>query len=52
MKRNSLGWWLAVVSVVLTAGLLVLAGVYLVVAAALAILAVLVTIIRKVRARA
>lgn len=51
LERFSLGWWLAVVSVVLTAGLLVLAGVYLVVAAALAILAVLVTVIRKVRAR-
>lgn len=51
LERFSLGWWLAIVSVVLTAGLLVLAGVYLVVAAGLAVVALLVTVIRKLRAR-
>ena len=51
LPRYSFGWWLAVVSVVLTTGLLVLAGVHLVVAALLALVAVLVTVIRKVRNR-
>ncbi len=52
LERFTLGWWLAVVSVVLTAGLLVLAGVHLAIAAALALIAVLVTVVRKARARA
>jgi amino acid efflux transporter len=51
LERFTLGWWLAVVSVVLTTGLLVLAGAHLAIVAALAIVAVSVTVIRKIRAR-
>ena len=42
LRTRSLGWWLAVVSVLLTTGLLLLAGVFLLVPAALAVVAVLV----------
>ena len=51
LKRFSVGWWMAVVSVVLAAGLLVLAGWHLIVPAILALVAVAVTVVRKVRAR-
>ncbi|MBX3100357.1 MAG: amino acid permease [Salinibacterium sp.] len=49
LERGSLGWWMAVVSVVLVAGLLVLAGVHLLIPAALAIVAVGVTVVQRVR---
>jgi amino acid efflux transporter len=42
LRTRSTGWWLAVVSVLLTTGLLLLAGVFLLVPAALAVVAVLV----------
>ena len=51
LQRWSLGWWMAVISVVLTAGLLVLAGLNLLVPALLALAAVAVTVIRRIRAR-
>jgi amino acid efflux transporter len=41
------GWWLALVALALTAGLLVLAGAHLVVPAALGLVAVAVTLIRR-----
>jgi amino acid efflux transporter len=42
LRTRSTGWWLAVVSVLLTTGLLLLAGVFLLMPAALAVVAVLV----------
>ncbi|HEU4466803.1 MAG TPA: amino acid permease [Agromyces sp.] len=51
LRRWSLGWWLAVVATIMTAGLLVLAWSNLVVPLVLAIAAVLVTVIRRVRRR-
>ena len=51
LQRWSLGWWMAVISVVLTAGLLVLAGLNLIVPALLALAAIAVTVIRRIRAR-
>jgi amino acid efflux transporter len=44
------GWWLAAVSVVLVAGLLVLAGTNLLAPLVLAVAAVVVTLVRRVRA--
>lgn len=52
LERWSVGWWLAAISVVLTAGLLVLAGIHLLVPAILTVIAIAVTVVRKVRARA
>jgi amino acid efflux transporter len=52
LERFSVGWWMAVISVVLAAGLLLLAGWHLIVPAILAVVAVAVTLVRKVRARA
>jgi len=52
LQRFSAGWWMAVISVVLAAGLLVLAGWHLIVPGILAIVAVAVTLIRKARTRA
>lgn len=52
LKRGSVGWWMALVSVVLTAALLVLAWSHLVVPIVLALVAVAVTVIRRFRARA
>jgi len=49
LRRWSLGWWLAVVSVVLVAGLVVLAGATLFIPAALALAAVVVTVIQRRR---
>lgn len=51
LKRWSFGWWLAVVATIMTAGLLVLAWANLVVPLVLAAAAVLVTVVRRVRAR-
>lgn len=51
LERFSAGWWMAVISVVLAAGLLVLAGWHLIVPGILALVAVGVTVIRKVRTR-
>jgi amino acid efflux transporter len=51
LRRWSVGWWLAVVATALTAGLLVLAGTNLVVPAALAVAALAVTVVRRVRGR-
>jgi amino acid efflux transporter len=47
LRRFSFGWWMAVVSVVLVAGLLVLAGAHLLVPAVLAVVAVAVTAVRR-----
>lgn len=47
LERFTLGWWMAVVSVVLVAGLLVLAGGNLLLPAALAVVAVAVTVIKR-----
>jgi amino acid efflux transporter len=49
LDRFSVGWWLAVVSVVLVAGLVVLAGQHLIIPAALALAALAVTVVRSVR---
>jgi amino acid efflux transporter len=51
LDRFSVGWWMAVVSVVLVAGLVVLGGPYLVAPAVLALVAVVVTLIKRTRAR-
>lgn len=51
LERYSVGWWMAVISVVLVAGLVVLGGPYLVVPALLALVAVVVTLIKRARAR-
>ncbi|WP_353813791.1 APC family permease [Agromyces sp. SYSU T00266] len=51
LRRFSLGWWLAIVASVLTAGLLVLAWQNLVMPIVLAAAAIVVTIVRRVRAR-
>lgn len=52
LERFTVGWWMAVVSVVLTGALLVLAWSHLLIPALLAVAAVAVTLIRKARARA
>jgi amino acid efflux transporter len=52
LERWSLGWWMAVISVVLVVGLLVLAGVNLLIPAALAVVAVAVTVVKSMRSRA
>jgi amino acid efflux transporter len=49
LERSSVGWWLAVVSVVLVSGLVVLAGVHLLIPAALAVAALAVTAVRSAR---
>jgi amino acid efflux transporter len=51
LKRFTVGWWMAVVSVVLATGLLILAGANLLVPGILALIAVLVTVVRVVRRR-
>ncbi len=52
LERWSLGWWMAVVSCVFVFGLLLLAGIHLLVPAGLALAAVLVTVVKRLRARA
>jgi len=52
LNRWSLGWWMAVISVVLVAGLIVLAGANLLIAAVLALAAVVVTVVKRIRGRA
>ncbi|TFC37782.1 MULTISPECIES: hypothetical protein [unclassified Cryobacterium] len=47
LDRHTLGWWLAVVSVVLTVGLLILAGLNLLVPAVLASVAVAVRLVKR-----
>lgn len=49
LRRWSVGWWLAVVATIMTVGLLVLAGPNLLVPLVLAVAAVLVTIVRRLR---
>lgn len=51
LERFSAGWWMAVVSVLLVGGLLVLAGANLLLPALLAVVAVAVTIVQRVRSR-
>jgi amino acid efflux transporter len=51
LSRWSIGWWMALASVIFSAGLLVLAGGNLLVPALLALAAVAVTVIRRIRAR-
>ena len=51
LPRFGVGWWMAVISVVLVAGLMVLANWHLVVAALLALIAAAVTLTRKLRER-
>ncbi len=50
LRRGTLGWWMAVIAAVLCAGMLVLAIRSLLPAVALAVTAVVVTIVRRVRA--
>ncbi|MFB2599543.1 amino acid permease [Herbiconiux sp. P17] len=50
LPRFGVGWWLAAVSTVLVAGLLLLAGANLLVPLVLAVAAVLVTLVQRVRA--
>jgi amino acid efflux transporter len=52
LQRFTAGWWMAIISVVLVAGLLVLAGSHLVIPATLAVGAVIVTIVKRRIARA
>lgn len=52
LDRFSVGWWMAVVSVVLVAGLVALGGPYLAAPALLALVAVVVTLIKRARAAA
>ncbi|MGX5680945.1 APC family permease [Schumannella luteola] len=52
LERFTLGWWMAVVSVILVAGLLVLAGGNLLVPAILAVIALLVTLVKRRASRA
>jgi len=47
LERGSVGWWMAVASVILVAGLLVLAGIHLLVPALLAVVAVIVTLAKR-----
>jgi amino acid efflux transporter len=51
LRVGSAGWVMAVISVVLMAGLLILTGWHLVVPAVLAVVAIAVTVIRRIRAR-
>jgi amino acid efflux transporter len=51
LERWSAGWWMAVLSVILVAGLLVLAGWHLIVPAVLAVAAIAVTIYKRRKAR-
>ena len=51
LARYSLGWWLALISCVLVAGLLLLAGVHLMVPAVLAVAAVVVGTVRRRRTK-
>lgn len=51
LERFSVGWWMAVVSVVLTGVLLVLAWTHLLVPALLTLVAIAVTVVRRLRAR-
>ena len=51
LARGTVGWWMAVVSVVLTGALLVLAWDHLLVPLILALAAIAVTVIRRIRAR-
>jgi amino acid efflux transporter len=51
LRRWSFGWWLAVVATIMTVGLLVLASTNLVVPLVLAVAAVVVTLVRRVRSR-
>jgi amino acid efflux transporter len=52
LPRFSIGWWMALVSVVLCVGLVLLAGWHLILPAAFALVAIAVTVVRKVRGRA
>jgi len=49
LRRGSAGWWSAIISIVLVAGLLILAGANLLIPALLAVAAVVVTIVRRAR---
>ncbi|CAN5245929.1 amino acid permease [soil metagenome] len=49
LRRWSVGWWMALISVGLSACLLVLAGIHLIVPAVLALIAIAVTVITRIR---
>ena len=49
LERFSLGWWMAVISVVLVGGLVILAGPNLLVAGLLAVAALIVTVVKRRR---
>jgi amino acid efflux transporter len=51
LPRFSVGWWMALVSVILCAGLVVLAGWHLVLPAGFALIAIAVTLVRRLSAR-
>lgn len=52
LERWSLGWWMAIISVVLVGGLLILAGANLLISAVLAVVALVVTLVKRSRSRA
>lgn len=51
LRRGTPGWWMALISAVLVAGLVVLAGANLLVPLALAVVAVIVTLVKRRRRR-
>jgi amino acid efflux transporter len=51
LERWSVGWWLAVIATVMVAGLLVLAAPNLLVATVLAVIAIAVTLVKRIRSR-
>jgi amino acid efflux transporter len=52
LRTWSIGWWMAVVSAVLTVGLLVLAGTHLIIPVVLSIAALVVTFVKRARRKA
>ncbi|MBB5633463.1 amino acid efflux transporter [Cryobacterium mesophilum] len=51
LERWSVGWWMAVIACILVVGLLLLAGAHLLVPASLALAAVVLTVVKRMRAR-
>lgn len=52
LRTWSIGWWMAVVSAVLTVGLLVLAGTHLIIPVVLSVAALVVTFVKRARRKA
>lgn len=51
LERWSVGWWMAVIACILVVGLLVLAGTHLLIPVGLALAAIIVTVVKRMRAR-